>query len=523
MLLAALLSIQIAAAQEDPVKNGLNAITIDAIKAQTGFLASDWTEGREAGEKGDFLAGDYIASMLQLYGIKPGGDYKRSTEAGKPPVKTYFQNFELLKILPGDNPSLEVISLISGGYIRKELTYGTDFSVRQGYSNIEVEAPVVFVGSGIRNSKTRYDDLSNKDIKGKLVLRIAGIPEQLRNKLTPGEISASVSESDAYIRSKGALGIIEIEPDRLTAGPAEAREFTNMSPSEGRPVTGRPRARYMLPGAGASDDFARITLSKSAGADILRSLGYNAGKFMENPGTGNLEIDGAEKNVMLHLKYNVNKSHITVRNILGYIEGEKKDEVIVVGAHYDHMGMGNGYVWNGADDNASGTVGVLMLARAAAAAGQKPSKTIVFALWAAEEVGLLGSRYFVRNPVTPLEDIKLNINFDMISRYISDEQTRNVTMTYTSSYPVFREITEKALSDYAIELDVSYQPSDDPPGGTDHRSFVEMKIPVIRFKPGHREEYHTPFDEVETLDWDIMEKIIRINFVNLWNLANSGW
>jgi Zn-dependent M28 family amino/carboxypeptidase len=109
----------------------------------------------------------------------------------------------------------------------------------------------------------------------------------------------------------------------------------------------------------------------------------------------------------------------------------------------------------------------------------------------------------------------------MISRYIADDQPNKVVMTYTISKSSFRELTAENLKKYNINLDVDYQPSTDPPGGSDHRTFVAAGIPVMRFKPGHREEYHTPADEISTIDWDIMEKIIRISFLNTWKLANS--
>jgi hypothetical protein len=95
-------------------------------------------------------------------------------------------------------------------------------------------------------------------------------------------------------------------------------------------------------------------------------------------------------------------------------------------------------------------------------------------------------------------------------------------MTYTASCPKFRELTEKNLKKHNIGLDIDFQPSADPPGGTDHRAFVEAGIPVIRIKPGHREEYHTPMDEVSTVSWDIMEKIVRIGFADMWELANGA-
>jgi Zn-dependent M28 family amino/carboxypeptidase len=156
-------------------------------------------------------------------------------------------------------------------------------------------------------------------------------------------------------------------------------------------------------------------------------------------------------------------------------------------------------------------------------AGKKPEKTIIISLWTAEEEGLLGSRYYVEHITYPLKNLKLYVNFDMISRYISDDLPKKVTMTYTSSFPSFKDLTAANLEKYKIDLAVDYQPSADPPGGTDHRSFVAVGIPIIRFKPGHREEYHTPGDEVGTVNWDIMEKIIRINFANTWELANSEW
>jgi Zn-dependent M28 family amino/carboxypeptidase len=187
------------------------------------------------------------------------------------------------------------------------------------------------------------------------------------------------------------------------------------------------------------------------------------------------------------------------------------------------MGILNGYTWNGADDNGSGTVGVLTIAKATMETGNKPDKTLIFALWTAEEEGFLGSRYFVDNLTYPIKNLRLNINFDMISRYVSDNEPKKVAMIYTEAFPVFRIITEENLKIYGIDLDIDFQPSKDPPGGSDHRSFTAIGIPVMRFKPGHREEYHTPADETETVNWDIMEKIVKISFVNVWELANKDW
>jgi Zn-dependent M28 family amino/carboxypeptidase len=212
-----------------------------------------------------------------------------------------------------------------------------------------------------------------------------------------------------------------------------------------------------------------------------------------------------------------------VRNVIGVIEGKNKDEVIVIGAHYDHMGIYDGYIYNGADDNASGTVAVLTIARAITASGKQPDKTIVFALWTGEEKGLLGSKYFADNPTVPLEDIRINVNFDMISRYINKDETNKVTMMYSPACSELKDITIKNINAYKIDIVPEYLKTDSPPGGTDHLSFINKGIPYLRFKPGHREEYHTPYDEIETLDWDIMLKIIRLTFLNVWDMAGPEW
>ena len=151
------------------------------------------------------------------------------------------------------------------------------------------------------------------------------------------------------------------------------------------------------------------------------------------------------KDIRVYIKTTVKKEAVRVRNIIGIIEGRDPDQYIVLGAHYDHMGSKGGYIWNGADDNGSGTVGILTLAKAIMETGIKPEKNIIIALWTAEETGLLGSRYFVDNLPFPRERIKLNLNFDMISRYVSDDSPKKVTMTYTDSHPGFRTITEENL------------------------------------------------------------------------------
>ncbi len=512
--------------QMTPVEKGLNAIRPDVLKAQLGFLASDWTEGREAGEKGEYMAADYIASMLQLYGVKPWGDYPQPrgfTNIQRGNEKTYFQNFVLQKTSPGDEHVLKIRSVDGNGTKATGFTYNFDFTLRPFDKDIEIDAPLVFAGYGFKNDKLKYNDFSKLDLTGKFVLRIMGSPGFARESLSPSELAASDRETDNFIKSMGAAGIIEINPNSETVSNIRGNATINMSPSEANPRTGKAYASYSLPGEIREENPIRITVSSGAANEILSGTGISIEEFINKTESNrNFQLP-VITGKYVYFKTTVKTEAVRVRNVIGIIEGTDPDQVIVLGAHYDHMGSINGYIWNGADDNASGTVGVMTLAKALTESGKKPEKTIIIALWTAEEEGLLGSEYYVRHLNYPLKSLRLNVNFDMISRYIADDDPNKVIMTYTESCPGFKSITENNIKKYGIDITVDYQPSKDPPGGSDHRSFVAAGIPIMRFKPGHREQYHTPADEVNTLNWDIMEKIVKISFTNIWELANSDW
>lgn len=496
------------------------------LKAQLGFLASDWTEGRMAGEKGEYIAGDYIASLLQLYGVRPGGDIITSrssaviTPAG---ANSYFQNFVLIKTERSNDHVMKIRRISGNTSGSTGLDYNIDFYLRSPDRSSEIEAPVVFAGYGFKSEKLKHDDFGKIDLKGKFILRIAGFPPFARKALTIAELAECSRESERIMRSMGAAGIIEFSPGRLVAGNPPLQDFLNMSPAERRPVPDAMFADYQLPSGKTEDQLLRISISEGTATMILKDSGIDPVEFVQRSESGPYQRSSEIKDRKIYIKTAVKKEAVRVRNIIGIIEGKDPDQFIVLGAHYDHMGTSGGYTWNGADDNGSGTVGVLTLAKAIMETGIRPEKTIIVALWTAEEAGLLGSRFYVENLPFPKDRIKLNLNFDMISRYVSDDSPKKVTMTYTDSYPEFRNITEENLRNLGIDLEVDYQPSPDPPGGSDHRSFTQAGIPVMRFKPGHREEYHTPADEVSTIDWDIMERIVKISFANIWQLANSKW
>ena len=524
LLVVYLLSVSLNWGQVADVEKGLCSINQDVLKAQVGILASDWTEGRMAGEKGESIASDYLASMMQLYGVKPGGDYVRNKNDNDTEIaRSYFQNIVLLKTTAGDEHILKIKSI--DGATTKVTTFsnGVDFSIILTVNDIDVEAPVVFAGYGFKNNRLKFNDLSKLDVKGKFILKISGIPQFASKILTPEEIDVSARELETLATSNGAVGIIECNPNATVVRVPIKNNFNNMSPSENSPWPATYNAIYSLPVINNPDNLIRITVSVRTANEILKESGMEIGDYISKADANLPYILPGIPGKTVYLKSTRKTTSVNVRNIIGIIEGNNPEQVIVLGAHYDHLGMNNGYIWNGADDNASGTVGVLTIAKAIMETGKKPEKTIVIAFWTAEEEGLLGSRYWIQNPTFPLNTVKLNVNFDMISRYISDNEQNKITLFYTSLYPGFKDITAANLNKYGIDLSVDYEPSADPPGGTDHRVFVSAGIPIMRFKPGNRDEYHTPKDEVSMLDWDIMEKIVRISFTDVWELANTSW
>ncbi|HUV01260.1 MAG TPA: M20/M25/M40 family metallo-hydrolase [Bacteroidales bacterium] len=526
IVFTAALSSAIIFSQSSPVEKGLKAINQDVLKAQLGFLASDWTEGRETGQRGEYISSDYIASMLQLYGVKPGGDYPQSRDfptVRRGNERTYFQNFVLLKISPGKEHILKLKSTEGISVKTNNFTYNVDFTIRPYDSGVEIEAPIVFAGYGFKNDKLKYNDFSKLDVKGKFILKISGTPGFARETLSPAELSAASAEMENLALSLGAVGIIEFNPKSTTVGNPERKDFMNLSPSENNPGSGRPYARYSIPARMNRDNLIRVVISVKTANEILKGSGIKLDDYIKRADSKPPDAVPALTGKSIYFKSSVEITSVAVRNVIGVIEGNNPDQIIVLGAHYDHMGTLNGYIWNGADDNASGTVGVMTLAKAIIETGIKPEKTIIIALWTAEEQGLLGSRYYVDNMAYPIKNLRLNVNFDMISRYIADDDKNKVIMTFSASRPEFTGITEDNLRKYDIDLKVEYQPSNDPPGGSDHRSFVAAGIPIMRFKPGHREEYHTPGDETNTVNFDIMEKIVKISFANIWELANSKW
>ena len=196
---------------------------------------------------------------------------------------------------------------------------------------------------------------------------------------------------------------------------------------------------------------------------------------------------------------------LSMRNVLGMIPGKNTKEYVIVGAHFDHLGidpaLDGDQIYNGADDNASGVSAVLQIARAFLASGQQPERNVIFAFWDGEEKGLLGSKYFVQT-CPFLSQIKGYLNFDMIGRNNKPQQPKQVVYFYTSAHPAFGDWLKEDIR-------------------SDNGSFAKVGIPIIWYHTDGHPDYHQPSDHADRLNWDKVVEITKASFLNMWKMANE--
>ena len=215
---------------------------------------------------------------------------------------------------------------------------------------------------------------------------------------------------------------------------------------------------------------------------------------------------------------------LSMRNVLGMIPGKNTKEYVIVGAHFDHLGidpvLDGDQIYNGADDNASGVSAVLQIARAFLASGQQPERNVIFAFWDGEEKGLLGSKYFVQT-CPFLSQIKGYLNFDMIGRNNKPQQPEQVVNFYTAAHPDFGDRLKEDIRKYDLQLEPDYRAWENPIGGSDNGSFAKVGIPIIWYHTDGHPDYHQPSDHADRLNWDKVVEITKASFLNMWKMANE--
>ena len=214
-----------------------------------------------------------------------------------------------------------------------------------------------------------------------------------------------------------------------------------------------------------------------------------------------------------------------MNNILAVIPG-KSSEYVVVGAHYDHLGMGlavdGDSCYNGADDNASGVSAVLQIARAVKKMRKVPERGIIFAFWDGEEKGLFGSKYFVQN-FPDIKNVKGYMNFDMIGRNNMEHRPQQLKYLYLAKDSVYATWLNDDIKKYSLALDPDFLPSDDLSGGSDQVPFFNAGASIVWYHTDGHLDYHMPSDHAERINWDKMVDITKAAFLCLWKMANTAY
>ncbi len=514
---------------------GLLSITVQTVEAPLEFLASDWTEGREMGTKGAYMAADYIASLFKLYELRPLGDMalkkmnRKSRMSGLKPesYRSYFQNFDLLTGPRKSENTLLLIKKTAHSIQEIKLIEGTDYQLQRNPSGMKIDAPVVFLGYGLKNEALKCDPFGKVDLQGKIVFLLsgfAGIDDQESDnyKILKSDSTRSFRQLERdkieNAQKAGALAVISYNPRRTFKSdqPSNLPMFHDEEFYEGdQKMENFYQKKIQLPNWNDKEELPVIEVNKSMAESILNGS-ENLLPSLLDPAYNMSSFKALDlTNTRFKLSIKRDQEVIRARNVLGYIEGENPNEVIVIGGHYDHVGKYSGFTYNGADDNASGTTGMLSLARAIQKSGRKPAKTIVFAAWTGEEQGLWGSKYFVKNIPDDL-NIILNINMDMISRTSVKDSTGNyLSFLYTKGYEAYEQIFRTLNDENKFKLDIEYRSAEQPRGGSDFTSFAMEGIPVISLFTGLHKDYHMPNDEVEFINLEKMVAIIKLTYLGL--------
>jgi hypothetical protein len=454
-------------------------------------LSSPAMDGRAAGTPGADRAAQYLAEHFKRIGLRPVGD-----------GGSYFQRFPVLtRVRLGADNALSIASTGGGARV---FVVGSDFLPFAFSEDGEASGEVVFAGYGITAPAVRYDDYAGLDARGRIVLVMTGEPRE-RDPQGPFRLAENFHYTELRhkvlnAREHGAAGIIVVDtPAHPEAG---LRPLHGTPPAWGIAAVGATRAVADALLAPASLGLATLA------ADIDRAMTPSS-----RPLTG----------VTVRLRVSLVRERGETANVVGLLPGTDpalRDEALVIGAHYDHLGRGSPVsldpthaeaIHPGADDNASGTAAVLGLAEALAGAGGT-RRSLVFALFSAEEVGLLGSTHYVRQPPVPMERTVAMANFDMVGRMRDDR----LHVMGVDTGQGLRQLVEQAAAGQGVTLALR----GDGVGPSDHTAFLGRERPVLFFFTGTHGDYHRPSDTWDRIDPRGIRKVIAVAYRTLRALAD---
>ncbi len=461
-----------------------------------------------------------IASMMQLNGLTPYGDAEIKGIPGSRvnATQTFFQSFKMIRCHV-EKSSLELIRNPSAGEPVIMFAPGTDFIVDPVPFGREAEAPVIFAGYGIEAPGKGYNDYTGTDVRNKVVVIVDGYPGHTdTTSLAWKKLGRSFEDDYATIKKKlklaerhGAAAVVFVDPHVLNSNINE--------PTSGDGDDENPR--HYLPGDTGQLKIPCFTMGTDAIMQLLDGTGIDLPEFEKKAARDLLIASGPIQGKKLRFSVTVRSEEVIIRNVIGMIQGIDTTRNIIIGGHYDHLGVRKGQVFNGADDNASGVAGMLALAKAWSSYPGKPSCNILFAAWIGEERGKLGSTYFAMHSRLVPRQVSLVINMDMISRSAPEDTGRIGvsigTMTLNEDLrSLAKNVNSKLEHPFVLELwDVTGA------SGSDYRPFSDRKVPILTFHAGFPDEYHTPLDDFARIDSHKMEQILKIVNECLWETLKN--
>jgi hypothetical protein len=522
-------------------KTGLQSISHEELKMHMQFLSSDELEGRESGESGLQVAARYLAVQAGHLGLVPADADQDYLQPYIIREKAYDRANSHVTITLADSVSM----------VNRQSFYM--FPAPQGDQTV-IEGEVVFAGYGIHDEQNNYNDFENIDIKDKVVLIMnrapmneEGTEAQFDNNKWSGMQNFQYKMPYIYSQNPRAV-LVVMDP-----------KSDMMSIEDGNPAI----AKYLgksrelkaeeVESAEEGNRPAMVLIHRSVADQLMEASGKNLKDLQleidQNLAPQSMLLEGAKVKIEL----NMATTDHEVYNVFGLIEGSDpvlKDEVVIYAAHYDHLGTDdNGNVFNGADDNASGSVALIEIAEAFMKEKKRPKRSIGILWVSAEEIGLFGSQYFAEHPLVSRENIAAAINLDMLGRSKTEEdvQSKRSGMTIQAGdsvkvigglqSKVLMEINKSTLDEMGLVGNYEYNGTNHPGRyffRSDNVSFARQDIPVLSYSTGTHRDYHMLTDVEERIDYEKFLKMTRFAYKVGFNVANyketievdkpmSGW
>jgi hypothetical protein len=527
---AAAAALTIAALQGQTRAPQNESIRQEDLRADLFFLAGDAMRGRLTDTDENRAAADFIRSRFERMGLKPAGANG-----------SYFQPYSLMTATLGDDNGLDVI--VSDG-ARRHLRGGQEFYPQRFSASGHATAPVMFVGFGISAPHLQYDDYTG-DVRGSIVLALDHEPGE-RDPASPFDGVVTSEPSTPWRKAlaaqeKGAIGILfASDVHNHPAGTnfeATARTFWPEKP---------PRIlNYTLATWADRIHIPAAQISSALAASLVAGTDRSFDELSQGAETAHGFTPVALPAARVELHTAVDRHIVPDRNVVALIEGSDprlKNEWVIVSAHFDHNGADPTQIFNGADDNGSGTVALIEIAEAyalAAKEGRRPKRSVLFAAWNAEERGLLGAWAFTEQPVAPLSNVAAVLNMDMIGRneevpvgggqrfagleVQTAESNANAVNIGGLKWAVdLRAPIESANKGIGLELKARYDNnSSNLVRRSDQWPFMQRGVPAVGFFTGLHPDYHTQYDRPEKINYAKLEKIARLVHQASWDIANG--